>query len=241
MRKIQTKLSADRLSSSFEKYTLAVTGTTEFSNLIIHEFLLLCISPLPGWLGNFLRQRLFPKIFGKIGHNCRFGPNCTIRNPSKITIGNDVEVSEKITLDVRIDGEGIRIGNRVRIGTKTILISSASDLSIGADTQIGKLCRIGALRQVVIGSHCLIGDEVCFIAAGHPVHDTSLPIIEQPLTCRGSTTVGNNVRIENRVSILDGVSIGDRATILANSFVNRDVVAGSTVAGTPATLVQEEV
>ena len=50
--------------------------------------------------------------------------------------------------------------------------------------------------------------------------------------------IGKNVWIGARVTILDGVKIGDNAIIGAHSFVREDVPANAVVAGVPAKLIK---
>lgn len=55
---------------------------------------------------------------------------------------------------------------------------------------------------------------------------------------RGDTTIGNDVWIGMRVTILPGVTIGDGAIVAAQSIVSRDVPPYAIVAGNPAKVVK---
>ena len=46
-------------------------------------------------------------------------------------------------------------------------------------------------------------------------------------------TIGNNVWIADKVTILKGVTIGDNVVVGANSLVHKDVPANSVVGGVP--------
>ena len=53
--------------------------------------------------------------------------------------------------------------------------------------------------------------------------------------------IGNHVWIGTRVTILNGVNIGEGAVIAAGSLVTKDVPAGSLVGGVPAKVIKEKV
>ncbi len=232
MSKINSSLATG--GSSLNKYKMAVTGNTSNLSLLRYEWFTLFVTPLPGWLGKNLRRWLYPFIFEKIGKNSVVEANCTIRQAERITLGAGTKIGKYVTLDVRPGGTGIHIGDDVTVGEKTIIISSQDLLDIGRGTRIGEACRIGSIHEVKIGRNCTIGDEVCFVAAGHTYDRTDIPIIDQPITTRGAVTVGDNVRIGHNTTIMDGVTIGSNVEIVSHSFVNKDVPADTKIAGVPA-------
>ena len=84
---------------------------------------------------------------------------------------------------------------------------------------------------VHIGDNTQIGPNCQILTADHPrdaaTRDAGLEF-GRPIT------IGRNVWIGGAALILPGVTIGDGAIIGAGSVVNRDVAAGTTVAGNPA-------
>ena len=78
-------------------------------------------------------------------------------------------------------------------------------------------------RDVKLGMNCKIFQCVTIGGSG--------AIIGQP-------TIGDNVTIFSGAVVSGGVNIGDNAIIAANSFVNKDVPAGATVAGCPAKIIK---
>ena len=86
----------------------------------------------------------------------------------------------------------------------------------------------------------MIGDYVSISAGVHIyTHDTvHWALSGGELDARkGSVTIGSNVYIGSQCVIAQGVSIGDRCVISANSLVIHDVPEGSIVGGTPARLI----
>jgi len=69
------------------------------------------------------------------------------------------------------------------------------------------------------------------VGAGHASDSLERPIIEQPTTCKGPSSIGDRVIIGDRVTILDGVIIGNGARVESGSLVVRDVQPGGCPAG----------
>jgi acetyltransferase-like isoleucine patch superfamily enzyme len=47
--------------------------------------------------------------------------------------------------------------------------------------------------------------------------------MEQPLTCRGKTVIGDNVTIGRRATLLDGVAVENHVVIAPNALVNKNL------------------
>ena len=106
------------------------------------------------------------------------------------------------------------------------------DVKVGRNTWIGPGCILDGS-----GGELWIGDW-CSISAGSQIYthhtvNRSISLGEKPIDC-ASTRIGNGVFIGPNAIIQMGVTIGDRAIVGANSFVNRDVPPGAKVFGCPA-------
>ncbi len=111
-------------------------------------------------------------------------------------------------------------------------------VTIGNNVYFNRGCYISAHESVTIGSNCLFGEQVSIHDENHvPGRDTN------PIDTRGYVTapvvIGNNVWIGAKVTILQGVRIGDNAVIGANAVVTRDVPAYSIAVGIPARVIRE--
>ena len=67
-----------------------------------------------------------------------------------------------------------------------------------------------------------------------PTPIVTLPIVQQAVTCKGPTILGDYVIVGDRATILDGVKIGNNVQIAPDSLVIRDIPDNSLVAGVPA-------
>ena len=84
---------------------------------------------------------------------------------------------------------------------------------------------------VEIGENCKISTQVFFFT-----HDASTSIPCRALKV-GKITIGDNVFIGHKVTILPGVSIGDNTIVGANSVVLSDCEPNSVYAGNPAKFI----
>lgn len=64
------------------------------------------------------------------------------------------------------------------------------------------------------------------------------PPADRPLHVKGPVTIGSNVWIGDKATILSGVTIGDGAVIAANSVVTKDIPAYTVAAGNPAHVIK---
>ncbi len=149
-----------------------------------------------------------------------------------IHLGNDVDISSDVSLNA------VKTGNRGKIRHYTILFGSTEKpLTIGDDFFIGTHCYLNGIGGLTIGNRVTIAHgSMLFTDSGpntSPELQKSFPISAAPIT------IGNDVWIGARCTILPGVTIGDRCVIGAGSLVNADVAEGSVVAGTPASMIRK--
>jgi acetyltransferase-like isoleucine patch superfamily enzyme len=145
--------------------------------------------------------------------------------------GNVLEAFREGRLDV---GEGTLLEPNVWItcpGDARIRIGSGTFLNIGV--------MVAAHELVEIGDHCMFANG-CFITdASHRFDDPDTPITWQGFTSKGPTRIGDNVWCGANVVITNGVTIGERCVIGANSVVTRDIPPFSIAFGAPAKVVKK--
>lgn len=97
---------------------------------------------------------------------------------------------------------------------------------------IGKNSYISS--YVKIGKHVMMGPECFIYTRNHKFSDLSKPMCFQGFDEYKPVSIGNDVWIGGRVTILPGIKIGDGCIIGAGSIVTKNVEPYSIVAGNPA-------
>lgn len=114
-----------------------------------------------------------------------------------------------------------------------IILFKGSRLELGKGSFINSDCKIRCHKEITIGDGCAISHD--FTIMDSDAHELDGSRNTNPVH------IGNHVWIGTRVTILNGVNVGDGAVIAAGSLVTRDVPAGSLVGGVPAKVIKEKV
>ncbi len=225
--------------SAIKKYRKTVIGDGGLGALLLYELYTLFIQPFPGPVGKQLRRLILPLFLQKIGSQATIGSNVAIRKPKNILIGSRVTIDDFVTFNIKGNGIEIFIDDRVIIGQRTILSCIGYKLKIGQETIVGEKCRLGSKKGLTVGNRCQLGDQTCIVGASHAYDRLDIPVIDQEIVCKGASFIGDDVIIGEKVTILEGVRVGNGAIICPGSLVNRDVEPGSTVSGLPASPVSD--
>jgi len=132
----------------------------------------------------------------------------------------------------------------IDVGVNITVVSKNANLKngiliIGNKSSIGSYCDLRAGGgKIVIGSNCLIAQNVNIIGANH-IYDRSKLIMENDWdTVKNFVTIGDDVWIGCHSVILPGVKIGTGAIIASGSIVTHDVLPYSIVGGVPAKFIK---
>jgi len=224
--------------SLFAKYQDLIIGRKSLLYFLKYELIILFTSWLPGALGLFMRGKLYPLLFGKVGKRVIFGVNIVVRHPHKIFLGNNVVIDDNCVLDAKGNtNKGIFISDRVFIGRNTILCCKDGDIFLAENTLIGFNCEIFSASFVKIGRNSQIAAYSYLNGGTHDLDRTDIPIIEQPRSGRG-IVLEDNVWLAANVKVLDGVAIGRDSVIGAGAVVSRDIPCFSIAAGNPARVLR---
>ncbi len=234
---VQQQLTAP--GSMLSRYRQTVLENRGWCVLMLYELNEFFVQPLGGSIGHYLRSLILPQLVKKMGPGVRIGANVAMRRPGRISFGSHVVISENVTLNVKDDGESIVLGDNVEVGTETIFSCIGSDLKVGRETLIGRRCRLGSKMGLELGISCRIGNNTYIVGASHAHNRLDTAIIDQEITCKGPSRIGNYVQIGENVTILDGVSIGDNVRVASGSLVNQDIDANMKISGVPARYINE--
>lgn len=168
---------------------------------------------------------------GHAGERCRFGKLCEFRGARYVSIGADTSFGDYLSLnvwDTYTSEKGIQKFN--------------PELSIGERCSFGLYNHITCVNRISIGDGVLTGKWVTITDNSHGNTDPeSLKVrpSRREIVSKGPVTIGNNVWIGDKATILPGVTIGDGAVIAANCVVTKDIPAYSVAAGNPARIVRQ--
>ena len=145
-------------------------------------------------------------------------------------ISDDVKLGKNVKVYDFVNLYGCEIGDNTKIGTF---------VEIQKGVKIGKNCKISShtfiCEGVTIEDGVFVGHNATFINDRYPratVNGGELQAVAD-WTCI-PTTVKRHASIGSSVTVMCGVTIGEKAMVGAGSVVTMDVPAAAVVAGNPA-------
>lgn len=111
------------------------------------------------------------------------------------------------------------------------------EVVVGNDVFFNRGCYVAVHSRLTIGNNCLFGEGVSIHDENHAVGCGSEPIAMRGFVVN-PVTIGDNVWIGAKATILPGVHIGNNAVVGANAVVTRDVPANTIVGGIPARVLR---
>jgi len=140
-------------------------------------------------------------------------------------------------LQMLLEGR-LEIGPHAYFEPGVWLTSDAGRISIGGGTLINLNVMVAAVDEVTIGEHCMIANGCLITDGNHRFDDPEKPVPWQGFTSKGPVTIGDNVWLGANVVVTNGVTIGRRSVIGANSVVVTDIPEFSIAAGAPARVLK---
>ena len=225
----------DKSQSSVAKYRKIMVGDVGWLGFVKYEIITGFFSGWPGAMGMLLRRMFFPCLFKKCGKGVIFSHDIMVRHPHRISIGNNVVIGSRCTLDAKgARGDGIIIGDNVFISEGTIITMADGTIVLDDGCNIGCYCRIGTFGYTRIGKKALLAAFCYIVGAYHETDRTDIPILDQPNRTKGGAEVGDGCWLGTRVTVLDGIKIGNDSIVGAHSLVTKDLSEFSVAAGIPA-------
>lgn len=173
------------------------------------------------------------------------GKRVSFFNISGIKLGRFLKLGHDVHISA-LGKEGVSIGDYVGIGafSRVVVSTSLNQLGayirIGHQVGIGEFAYLGGAGGLEIGNECIIGQYFSCHPENHVFEDTTISIRHQGVTRKG-IKIGNNCWIGSKVTILDGVEIGDHCVIAAGAVVNKSFPAHSVIGGVPAKIIKSNI
>jgi acetyltransferase-like isoleucine patch superfamily enzyme len=141
-------------------------------------------------------------------------------------------------------------GSRLNIGPKAQLLFAPrvcfrrnftgdffGKVTMGYRVHFQPNCHVSVREELTIGDYSIFGEGVSIHDEMHIATRGSDPISDRGFITK-PISIGRNVWVGAKVTILSGVHIGDNAVIGANAVVTHDVPAYTVVGGVPARVIR---
>lgn len=155
-------------------------------------------------------------------------------NSPTIIVTPDVKLGKNVRMFGFVNLYGCEVGDDTRIG---------AFVEIQKNSRIGQRCKISShtfvCEGVTIEDEVFVGHGVTFINDMFPRATAEGQLQTEADWACVPTLVKRGASIGSGVTILGGVTIGERAIVGAGSVVTRDVPAGTIVAGNPARVLRK--
>ena len=196
-----------------------------------------------GWMQIWNLLRGLKLIFHfKNPKGALIGKQVKFFNTSKIHFGKFLKLGRNVSISA-LATEGVFLGNNVSIGDYSSVIVSTSlnnvgqFIKIGNNVGIGEFAYLGGAGGLEIGDDCIIGQYLSCHPENHNYQNTTTIIRNQGVNRQG-IKIGKNCWIGSKVTILDGVEIGDGCIVAAGAVVTKSFPNNSIIAGVPAKLIK---
>jgi acetyltransferase-like isoleucine patch superfamily enzyme len=147
-----------------------------------------------------------------------------------------------------LEGEALEAldSGRLSVGADTLFepgcwltLAPEAEIRIGRECFLNRNTMLAAAELIEIGDYVMFANG-CFVGdSDHRYDDRETPITRQGFVPRGPVRIGSNVWFGANCVVTGGVEIGDRAVIVANSVVTKDIPPATIAAGAPAKVIRE--
>ncbi len=186
-----------------------------------------------------VREEYYKGKLKHLGKNVYIGKNVKIVNPEYVSIGDDVQIFDDVTLIARGKG-GITIADKVIICERVYLDTQTEEwgyINIGESTYIGTGTTMFGHVGLDIGRDVLLAQSINLTPYSHKFEDPEKPIKVQGGNMQ-KVSIGDDVYVGMGTQIMYSGSIGKGSIIGCGSVVNREIPPYSIAVGVPAKVIK---
>lgn len=173
------------------------------------------------WCKVFVQQSKLKIKFNNRGG--RLGQKAYLLNPQYIEVGYNCRIKEGYRIECYDNFAGVRLFPKLILEDGVII-------------GLNFTCLVA--DKVSIGKDTILASNVSIISENHGTNpESETPYHAQPLHT-APVLIGQGCWIGQNVSILPGVTIGDKCVIGSNSVVTKDIASYSLAVGCPARTIK---
>lgn len=196
----------------------------------------------PRWWKILIALRIRALVAGAdlnidIARNVRFGRGLKVSiSPGRSTLRISPGVQFQDDVTIHLQGGTIEIGpgSSIRQGS---IIHVAGSLLLEGENIISYYNVIHCTERIHLGRYASTNEFVTIVDSRHFHDDTERFFYENVESA--PISIGENVWIANKSSVLMGVTIGSKSIVAAHAVVHKDVPAGAVVGGIPARVIRQ--
>lgn len=159
-------------------------------------------------------------LVNRLGNQTLISPSVEYYEPSKIEIGDFVEIRDHTILDARTtEQKGILIGSKCRIKEGVSLVCYSGQIVLSENVLLGKNDILLGHGGISIGEKTMISPNCLLVASNHVYSLNGIDFQDQGFT-KEPILIGRNVWIGGSSTILGGSIIEDNVVVAAGSVVN---------------------
>lgn len=114
--------------------------------------------------------------------------------------------------------------------------ASGIDIEIGDNSGLGLMCHIP--NGTIIGDNVMMGPNCFILDVNHRFDDITTPMIQQGMSPKKITTIGDDVWIGRDVFMTPGRTVAPHSIIGARCVLTKDFPEYSIVGGNPSVLIR---
>ena len=187
-----------------------------------------------------VRLAYYSKTLKHLGKNVKIGAGVKIVNPQFVSLGDNVTLSDDVTLIARGEG-GITIQSGAYLCERVYLDTEDEDdgyIVVGERVYLGTGTTMFGHKGLEIGDDTLIAQNVTLTPYSHIFNDPTRNIFGQGGHSR-KVTIGRDCYIGMRVAILYSGDIGEGSIVGAGSVVVKPIPPYSLAVGCPAKVIKK--